>query len=102
MKYLYHTFLSVGVVLFLSGCSHEETTPAPIKRPKVHQVVDADLILEENTTQTSPEELSYVYNNVDATRAKDLENNQDYGNYLNEQQELSRAAAEANGQVRRL
>jgi hypothetical protein len=101
MKYLYHTFLSASAVLFLSGCSHEEAAPEPLKKPKVHQVVDADLIVEENQTEATSEELPYVYDNVDATRAKDLENNQDYGNYLNTQQEQAKAVAEANGQIRR-
>ena len=96
MQYLYYTFLATTLVLSLSACSSsKEAVPEPLKKPKVHQVVDADLIVEENLTEASPEELPYVYDNVDATRAKDLENNQDYGNYLNEQQEQSRAVAEA-------
>jgi len=95
MKHLYYALLSVGVVLLVSGCSSDEATPEPLKRPKVHQVVDADLIVEENSTQASAEKLPYVYDNVDATRQKDLENNQDNGNYLNEQQEQSRAVAQA-------
>jgi hypothetical protein len=100
MKYLYYTVLSAATLLLVSGCN-SEPTPEPIKRPKVHQVVDADLIVEENSTQTTQEAPPYVYDNVDATRAKDLENNKDNGNYLNEQAEQSRAVAKANGQLRR-
>ena len=95
MNHLRSTLLSVGIVLLASGCSNNEAEPGKIKRPKVHQVVDADLIVEENKTQVNPGKLPYVYDNVDATRQKDLNNNQDNGIYLNEQTEQSKAVAEA-------
>jgi len=95
MNHLYSTVLSVSIVLLASGCSNNEADLEEIKRPKVHQVVDADLIVEENKTEVAPEELPYVYDNVDATRQKNLENNQDNGNYLNQQTEQSKAVAEA-------
>jgi hypothetical protein len=101
MKYLYTAFLSTSSLLLVLGCSHNDATPEPLKRPKVHQVVDADLFIEENQTQNTSEELPYVYDNVDATRAKNIENNKDNGNYLNAAQEQSRAVAEANRQLRR-
>ena len=95
MNHLRFTLLSVGIVLLASGCSSSEAEPGKIKRPKVHQVVDADLIVEENKTQVNPEKLPYVYDNVDATRQKDLNNNQDNGIYLNAQTEQLEAVAEA-------
>ena len=95
MKHLYHIFLSICIVSLVSGCSSSEVKPEKIKRPQVNQVVDADLIVEDNKTEVNPEELPYVYDNVDATRQKNLKNNQDNGNYLNQQTEQSNIVAEA-------
>ena len=97
MKHLYSTVVfSMGFVLLASGCSNNEAKlDENIKKPKVYQVIDADLIVEENKTQQTEETLPHVYNNVDATRPKNLENTQDYGNYLNEQAAQSKAVSEA-------
>ncbi len=102
MKYRYRTSLTIAALLLLVGCGGTQDTPKPLKRPKVHQIVDADMIVEENTTtEAGSQELPYVYDNVDAVRGKDLENNQDNGNYLNEQIEQSNAVAKANEQFKR-
>jgi hypothetical protein len=100
MKYLYYTVLSVGIVLLASGCSSKDADLEKIKKPKVHQVVDADLIVDENTTKGTPKKLPYVYDNVDASRQKNLNDIHDNGIYLNEQAEQSKAAAEAFDQRR--